>query len=397
MLTRVQDDRAIAYVLDGFPGSSQSAVLDEILELGRSGLNVHVVVVEPDVVSMCSLLGMREDARGSRSSSYRLLTTTSPRAVGADDGDRPILHAQALWVAGQVVGKQIRHLHAEVGTADVAREVKRMTGIGYSFTAAASEMHPHRRHRGCLRDQVRDAEFVVALSNISRKQLLDATGPSLARNVHRIYRGVDLDQFRFQPDATRDQNAVLAVTPLSSGSGLADLIEAAALLRDRRATPVRVTIVGEGELEDDLRARIASLHLENTVTILPPAGGVRLRALMRGHAVMALPYGVPPGGGRDGVPPVLLQAMAVGLPVLSTFVRGIPEVLDDGWTGRLVTPQDPAWLAGALETMLDNLPLRIRMAAEARDLVERQFALSRNVSHLARLFSTAVTARTIAN
>jgi colanic acid/amylovoran biosynthesis glycosyltransferase len=152
---------------------------------------------------------------------------------------------------------------------------------------------------------------------------------------------------------------------------------------------VRVTIVGEGELEDELRARIAFLGMQDLVKILPPATASRLIARMRAHAVMALPYGLPPGGGRDGVPPVLLQAMAVGLPVLSTFVRGIPEVLDDGWTGRLVTPQDPAWLAGALETMLDNLPLRVRMAAEARDMVERHFALSRNVSQLARLFATA--------
>ena len=122
----------------------------------------------------------------------------------------------------------------------------------------------------------------------------------------------------------------------------------------------------------------------------------RLLSLMRSHAVMALPYTVLPGGGRDGVPPVVLEAMAVGLPVVSTSVVGVSEVLEDGWTGRLVSPNDPKWLAGAVETLLDNVRLRVRMATDARAQVESYFGLSRNVARLARLFASAPAERHIA-
>jgi colanic acid/amylovoran biosynthesis glycosyltransferase len=178
---------------------------------------------------------------------------------------------------------------------------------------------------------------------------------------------------------------------------VADLIEAIAILRNRRSEGIRATIVGEGELEQDVRAQIAALGLGDCVTLLgSDHDGAELLPLMRSHAVMALPYTVLPGGGRDGVPSVLLEAMAVGLPVVSTGVVGISEVLEDGWTGRLVSPHDPKWLAGAVETLLDNVRLRVRIAKDARARVECYFGLSRNVSRLARLFATAAAERNIA-
>jgi glycosyltransferase involved in cell wall biosynthesis len=110
---------------------------------------------------------------------------------------------------------------------------------------------------------------------------------------------------------------------------------------------------------------------------------------MRTHAVMALPYRFAPDDDTDALPAELLEAMAVGLPVISTPVRGISEVIKDGRSGRLITPQDPQWLAGALETMLDNHGVRLGMAKEARDRVENRFSLSRNISQLTRLLAGA--------
>lgn len=380
---------AVAYVLDGFPDPLQCAVLDEIDELGRCGIDVHVIVVDPDFLCIVNpWLGVRAPATAT------LRGEAWYQKVARDTSGLGVVHMQASWIAGHVVAHQIRHVHAQAGTADVARMVKQLTGISFSFIASAAETSEDAERLAWLQASVGDADFVVAPSEASRKQLLKASGPAAGNNIHRINWGVNLEKFPFHDESGRFPNSVLAVTPLAAGSGVGDLISAIKILRDRRPVPVRLTLVGDGEFETDVRARIALHRLDDRITLLPATTGPRLMALMCGHAVMALPYGVPPAVGGDGVPPVILQAMAVGLPVVSTFVRGVPEVLDDGRTGRLVT-RDPVWLAGALETMLDDVKLRVTMARSAREKVERHFALSRNVPRLARLFATAASGRSL--
>jgi colanic acid/amylovoran biosynthesis glycosyltransferase len=383
----------IGYVLDRLPPPSHRFVRDEILELGRYGVRVHVFVLEPGGDA-------RQDAWSDSAapSMSRIPASAFIAEAGTASPAARALRAQAAWIAREVAARGIEHIHAtQLATADVVREVRRLAGIRYSFAAAGSEVYHDCRDPRTLRHKMIEAEFVVVPSEVSRQQLFAVSGPGANRNIHRIYRGVDLGTFRYGADPFHDSSAVLAVCPLVEDSGLTDLIEALAVLRDRRPEGIRATIVGEGELEGDLRARITALGLGNCVTMI--GGEVdrsRLLSLMRSHAVMALPYTVLPGGGRDGVPPVILEAMAVGLPVISTSVTGVSEVLEDGWTGRLVSPHDPKWLAGAVETLLDNVRLRVRMATDARAQVESYFGLSRNVARLARLFASAPAERHIA-
>jgi colanic acid/amylovoran biosynthesis glycosyltransferase len=310
-------------------------------------------------------------------------------AVGRDTQEPRNVHRQAQWIAREVAAKQIGHLHAEYAAAEVTRQVKSLTGVSYSLAATGNEVLQNEKDTRSLRQTVDEAEFVIAPSNISWKRLLTASDPSAARKVLRMHPGVDLERVEFHAETGRDPNSILAVCPLERASGLGDLVDAMAVLRDRGRATTRLTIVGEGELEHELRAKIESLGLADRITMLPHVGAARLMSLMRAHAVMALPYETAPGPDRGAVPAVLLQAMAVGLPVVSTQVTGVTEVVEDGWTGRLVDPRDPQWLAGALETLLDNLRLRIRMAKDARLVVERRFALSQNVSLLASLFASA--------
>ena len=383
----------IGYVLDRLPQASQGFVRDEILELGRYGVRVHVFVLDPAGDSVADPW-----IDGAAPSISRIPASAFLSEAGVESTPARIVRAQAAWIARNVTARGIDHLHAtQLATVDVVCEVKRMTGVRYSFGVAGSEIYDDARDSRTLRHKVTEAEFVVVPSEVSRQQLLAVTGPGANGNIHRIYRGVDLGTFRYGADAFHDSSAVLAVCPLVEDSGVADLIDAIAVLRERRPEGLRATIVGDGELEQDLRARIAALGLDDCVTIIK--GNIensRLLSLMRSHAVMALPYTVLPGGGRDGVPPVVLEAMAVGLPVVSTSVVGVSEVLEDGWTGRLVSPNDPKWLAGAVETLLDNVRLRVRMATDARAQVESYFGLSRNVARLARLFASAPAERHIA-
>ena len=409
----VRPDAAIGYLLDGFPEPGACETIEEIVELNRCGVQVHVFVVEPDGVSVDDpWLGLRGNARTSYAPAASSFPTpvaavrphgqrlqfsstrssesgTVIRGFGPKPGAESPLDMQARWIAGQAEARGIGHLHAQFGTAELARAIKRLTGLSFSFTAAGGDLDAASLNEKSLHEQIREAEFVVAPSDISRKRLVSSVGAHLARHIHRIYHGLDLDRLRFHGDEGRDPNAVLCVASLSETSGVSDLIEAAAILRERRPSGLRMTILGKGPLESTLRARITALGLDDVINLLPPATRTRLTALMRVHAVMALPYGQFPGLPGNGAPSVLLEAMAVGLPVVSTVVAGVAEVLEDGWTGRLVPPHSHVGLAGALETMLDNLQVRSRMAKAARAKIERHFAMSRNVSYLAGLFANA--------
>jgi colanic acid/amylovoran biosynthesis glycosyltransferase len=339
----------VGYLLDR--GAARlKPILDDILELDRCGLDVHVF----------------------------FMNRTLP--------------GHARWVAREVTARGICHLHAHLATADVARHVKRLTHVGYSFTVFGSSLEDAARHPAALRDYVRNADFVITPSNTTRERLLAITGPSLASHVHRIYRGVDTKMIPFFAEGGRDADSVLAVGPLVQASGFEDLIDAIGILRDRRPAPVRLTIVGAGASVQKLKARIVSRRLDDRVALL--GGDVEsdvrpLSRAMRTHTLMALPYRRLPSSYEGGVPAELLEAMAMGLPVVSTSVDTISEVVDDGWTGRLIAPREPHWLAGALETLLDNIRLRVRMATHARQEIERSFDSYRNASELARLLSRA--------
>lgn len=340
----------VGYVLNR-DAAQLKPVLDEILELERVGFDVHVFFVDRD------------------------------------------FPGYARWIAREVSERDIRHMHAHLATVDVVRHVKRLTHVGYSFTLTGTGRSDAWRDLALLRDHIREADFVVTASETSRSHLLSIVGHGAATNVFRIYRGVDLDRFPFSPEAGRDADAILAAGPLVHASGFDDLIDAMAVLREQRTTPVRLTIAGAGASAQKLKARIAARNLEDRVELLAVDDTSVTRPtlvdLMRVHTVMALPYRRLPSSCDGGVPAVLLEAMAMGLPVVSTAIDGIREVIDDGWSGRLIAPRQPQWLAGALETMLDNVRLRVRMATNARLAIERTFNQASNASELARLLSMA--------
>jgi colanic acid/amylovoran biosynthesis glycosyltransferase len=399
---------AVGYLLNGVPDVSHQRMLDEIIGLGRSGLNVHAFVLDPSPGQALQRRPVGAAGAAVDVSSVRQFAVVPAMPPvqdpctnivwGVSGRDQEVVRhttpqshsvaQQAHWIARQVVAYRVGHIHAELASGDVANAIKALTGVGYSLAASGYERLDAGR-AGSLRETVDEADFVIAPDHGSWKQLLEDVDPDAARKILRMSPGVDVDRLECQTETGRDPDSVLAVIPLTEGAGVPDLIDAMAILRRRRSVATRLTIVGEGPMEGVVRGKIDALGLGDRVTLLRHAARTRVLSLMRKHAVMALPYDARPSADSEGIPPVLLEAMAVGLPVVSTPVGGVSEVIEDGWTGRLVATHDPHWLAGALETLLDNHQVRIRIANRARLAVERRFALSQNVTVLARLFANA--------
>jgi glycosyltransferase involved in cell wall biosynthesis len=235
-----------------------------------------------------------------------------------------------------------------------------------------------------LAGAVRSADHVVTVSDYNVAELRRRLPPDCVDRIHRVYNGLDLDVLPFRTQHAGEPATLLAAGRLVEKKGFADLIDALAILRDRgRALPA--TIVGGGRLDADLRAQVDACGLTDLVTFTGPLPQDATHDLMRRATVFAAPVVVAPDGDRDGLPTVLLEAMALGTPVVTTGVTGIPEAVQDGRTGLVVPERAPYALADAIERLLDDAALRTRLVTNARVLVEREFTASRQARELAAL------------
>ena len=159
---------------------------------------------------------------------------------------------------------------------------------------------------------------------------------------------------------------------------------------NKRGVDFECDIAGTGEHEAALREQITTLNLGQRVRLLGPLPQREIISLVQGSAALAAPCVVGADGNRDGLPTVLLEAMALGTPCVSTDVTGIPEVVRHEQTGLLVPQQDAAALADALQRLLQNAALRVQLATAARQLIEAEFDITRNTARQRHIFDACV-------
>lgn len=163
------------------------------------------------------------------------------------------------------------------------------------------------------------------------------------------------------------------------------LIEACAVLRDRNRE-FSCSIVGGGDLEGELQDLIVRRELGSTVELLGPRPQSEVIQIVQQATVLAAPCVIADDSNRDGLPTVLIEAMALGTPCVSTDVTGIPEIARHEQTGLMVSQRDPSELADAIERLFDDQDLRVLLAKNARRLVETEFDIHQNAAELRELF-----------
>ena len=352
----------IGYVLKVYPRLSQTFVVNELRAHEAAGLKFTVFSL-----------------RRPKESDRTVVDPPLAAEVVQLDGPDAALPAQ-LAAAARMRG--ISHLHAHFAklATGVARAAAAELQVPYSFTAHARDIFENSVDPQALAERIRDAAQVITVSRFNVDYLEQQHG----RRASLVYNGVPLDAFSYTSPERREP-VVLAVGRLIEKKGFADLIEAAAILT-REGAAFRCEIVGEGEERDALAARIAELGLEDRVRLLGARTSEQVQAHMRACAVLAVPCVVAGDGDRDGLPTVLLEAMALGTPCVGTDVTGIPEALVDEVTGLGVPQRDPAALAAALQRLLTDAALRVRLAEAARALVERRFSSAANTRRLRALW-----------
>jgi glycosyltransferase involved in cell wall biosynthesis len=289
-------------------------------------------------------------------------------------------------LAEEMAAARIDHAHAHFATA-AARLVNlawRMGGPSYSVTAHAKDIYHEEVRVDHLRDKLASASFVATVSRANRDHLQDVLGE---RGIlHVVPNAVDLARLgdvRPRPSPSR---RVLSVARLVEKKGLPDLVQACALL-ERRNISVELEIAGEGELRPELER--AAARMRSPVTFHGALPHEQVLDLYRGAAVFCLPCVVAASGDRDGLPTSVLEAMALGLPVVTTAVNGLADVVLHEETGLIVPEHDPSSVAAAIARLLEDEELVQRLARHARAHVEANFSLERSVSLLRLLFSEA--------
>ena len=290
---------------------------------------------------------------------------------------------EAFWLGPRLRAAGVGHVHVHFTgpAACTAWWLQRDFGLSYSITAHANDFLSQAQEHPGLARLLADASFVVAVSDYSRHLLAEKFPRA---RVVRVYNGMRLDTAL--PPAPVSPPLLLAVGRLVEKKGYPVLVEACRVLR-RRNVPFRCEIIGEGPLESALRGQIGDLS--DCIALSGPRTQPEIRRSLSEAAVFVLPCVREKSGGMDILPTVITEAMAAGLPVVSTRLAGIPEMVIDGKTGFLVDPDDPVAVADAVQTLLGNRAEALAMGAAGRRHAESIFSEEVTIPQLLALLAAA--------
>lgn len=269
------------------------------------------------------------------------------------------------------------HLHSEaVGAMFIAG----FLGLPYSFKVYTVKTYYPRR---VLIDVVQRAAFIIA-DTLQVRDFLSSLRAD-PQNVHILRNAVPLAEFPMREhEPASELPIILAVGRLDYKKGFHVLISACSILREE-GMHVRCVIVGDGDVRSSLLARRRTLNLEEHVEM---AGSLEFSDVQRWYeraTLLAVPSVVAPDGSTDGLPTVIIEAFARGVPVVGSATAGIPEIIHSGINGFVVAAGSPRELANRLKELLLDQDMRRKFASEARRTVERDFDLDRNAQVLADL------------
>lgn len=395
----------VAYIVSMFPCWSETFILRELVGVHRQGIETLVcslkpcteTLVQPEAAAFVEqgkvfypspvrgvarfawclvrhpfrvagfLMSFLEHFHGPAVSLMRSLASV---ILAADF--MPILREQG-----------VQHIHACWGTypSTAALFLARVSGYPISFTTHAHDLFLEDH---ALAVKFQDARFAVTISEYNRNLIARRYPDVTLEKVHVVHSALDTAFYSCERQPVTPP-LLVSVGRLVEMKGLADLIDACALLRER-CLPFRCRIVGDGPLKQDLKGRIERHGLVAQVELHDPVPQDEIRKLLSQAACFVLPCVTATDGDQDGIPTVLIEAMAAGVPVISCPTSGVPELVESGVTGLLAESRNPQSLAQAIERLLSDRDLRERLVAAAHVKIHEDYNIVKTAACLAGLF-----------
>jgi colanic acid/amylovoran biosynthesis glycosyltransferase len=415
-------EKLIGYYIWNFPTLRQTFIRREVRALKKSGVAITVIAHGSDDAV---LLG--EDAKSFQeitqypfpmnqtllSKYHRMLFRKNPLAylnllvfiMSRRYGPHKSLRQDAdvftaaVYLAGLLKEADINHVHSPWADycAFIALLASKLLGVPFSVQVRAHDLHrTSYPYRFALREIFENAEFIITNSRYNRPYISSFLTRRRTPRIYTIYNGVNLSEL--DPGEREwksgDVTQILCVAALIEPKGLVYLLEACALLRER-GSPVTCEIIGgpEEPLYTNYLITLKKTHrrlgLQDCVVFRGPQPFARVLEAYRTADVFILPCVEAQDGHRDITPNALIEAMAMKLPVVSTTITAIPEIVQDGVSGLLVRPRDAHALADAIQKLIGDPLLRRELGESARMRIEERFDSNKNIHQYVELFSSS--------
>ena len=440
----MHNPQTLAFILKGYPRISETFISNEIRLLEEQGFTIHIfsmrkprenfthksiesihatVTYLPEYLSVgfpkllwhtarCALSNPQQFAEGCKFFLNRL--------HGTEKFHTWIKHfMQGCMVVNTLVEHNITHIHSHFAHSptSVAMYASKLSGLPFSFTAHAKDIYTQSPQR--LAQKLQEAKFAITctkynqvhLETVTRSFPAPAAPPKYALApvnngspvrlpqpgycpIHTIYHGIDLSLFSTPQHIQTPQPpyAILTVARLVEKKGIADILQALHLLFLRNV-PFTYTIIGEGPLYESLQQEVARLGLSDFVTFTGTLTHEEVLQHYRNADIFVLGCITAQNGDRDGIPNVIAEAMAMGVPVVATTVSGIPELIEHNRSGLLVPCNAPEALAGAINKLLTNRYLRQTVIDNAEEKVHQVFNNRQLILELGTIFEQNNVAR----
>ncbi len=411
----------LGMVLKGYPRISETFISNEILLLEEMGIRVRIFSMRHprESFSHKSVKQIKARVDYLPTELYddfpRLLLPAALQAVR-----RPDRFCRALHRAGRRFARtrsmgtikhllqgsclanllhhspEVVHLHAHFAHSptSVALFGSIMADRSFSFTGHAKDIYTQNRAQ--LREKINLAELVVTCTNYN-KQFLEKLAPETTTPIHRVYHGINISLFHNNTARPVPQPPyrILSVARMTAKKGLDTILAALALLKKRNINFI-YTLIGDGDDKDEVMEKIFALGLHKQCRWLGTLPHEQVIKEFEQADIFVLGCRVAANGDRDGIPNVLVESLAMGLPAVATTVSALPEIIRQHETGLLIPPERPEQMAEAIITMLTDEDLRKRCMDNGRKLVADRFDNRLLIQNLAAVYRQGIPALTTA-
>lgn len=408
----MHDKPTLAYILKGYPRISETFISNEILLLEELGFRMRIF----------SMRQPRETFCHDSVKMIRAKVDYLPSELGPQFNDlllpnlflavkSPKTYKQALQFAHKNISKktslatlkhllqggyltnkflrreeEIRHLHGHFAHSPTSVTLfsSLLSGLPFSFTAHAKDIYTSKPEK--LKKRLERASFVVTCTKYNKDYLTSIAG-AVTTPIHCLYHGSDLSLFSNTPAhyTTSEPFNIFTVARLTAKKGLPTVYRALAILR-QRGLEFTHTLIGDGDDRDLILSTIEELGLEDRCKWLGTRTHSEVLKQFGQSDLFVLGCEISQNGDRDGIPNVLVESLAMGVPAISTNISAIPEILIDGRTGVTVPPSDPEKLADGMQRLLTDTKLRRNVIEGGQSFVKDNFDNRRLIGRLADIF-----------